>query len=237
MTVTRTSDLREATLAKIIVVEDDFALGTMVQTWLENSQHSVELVERGDEAISRLKTYLYDLIVLDWNLPGKSGVDICRDFRNGGGQTPILLLTSKGSVDNKVEGLHSGADDYLTKPFDMKELSARVIALLRRSSVFKPNRIEIGQIVLDSLEHHVFVDGKEVQLLPKEYALLELFLKHPNQLLSSEFILEKIWTSESDTTAATVRAHMYNLRKKLQKVENPSIATVHGAGYRLEAKS
>ncbi len=221
-------------MAKIIVVEDDFALGTMVQTWLENSQHSVELVNRGDDASALLQTYLYDLIVLDWNLPGKSGVEICRDFRNAGGQTPILMLTSKGSIDAKVEGLFSGADDYLTKPFDMKELAARVIALLRRNSVFKPNRLELGQIVFDSVEHVVLIDGKQVQLLPKEYALLELFLKHPNQLLSSEFILEKIWTSESDTTASTVRAHMYNLRKKLQNVSNPVIATVHGAGYRLE---
>lgn len=223
-------------MAKIIVVEDDYATGTMVQTWLEHLQHSVELVTRGDEAHDRLKIYSYDLIVLDWNLPGKSGIEVCRAFRSNGGQTPILMLTSKSSIDDKTEGLYGGADDYLTKPFDMKELTARTVALLRRSPAFKANRFELGQITMDTLEHKVFVNNTELPLLPKEFALLELFLKHPNQLLSSELVLNKIWSSESDTTAATVRSHVYNLRKKLQNVDNPVIATVHGAGYRLELK-
>lgn len=221
-------------MAKILLVEDDYAAGEMLQSWLEHLQHSVELVRRGDEAEDRLKLYSYDLVLLDWNLPGKSGIEVCRGFRAGGGQTPVLMLTSKNSVDDKAEGLYGGADDYLSKPYDIKELAARITALLRRAPAFKPSRLQVGEITFDAVEHQVLINNEIVHLLPKEFALLELFLKHPNQLLSTELLLNKVWSSESDTTASVVKAHIYNLRKKISRAASPVINTVHGLGYRLD---
>lgn len=220
-------------MAKILLVEDDTLVGKMVRDWLSGQQHVVELVTVGDEAAARLKLYSYDLIVLDWDLPVQSGLDVCKQFRASGGTSPVLMLTANDTIDHKEEGLYSGADDYLTKPFALKELSARIAALLRRPAVFRASNMQVGKITLDSIQHKAFVDGIEIPLLPKEYALLELLLKHPNELFSTQAILEKIWSSESDTTASVIKAHVSRLRKKLEHVDDPTITTVHGLGYRL----
>lgn len=221
-------------MAKILLVEDDEAIGLNLQLYLEHMHHTVEFVTQGEEASDRLKLYKYDLVILDWNLPKKSGVNVCREFRAAGGQTPVLMLTSMTTTESKVTGLDGGADDYMTKPFDLKELGSRVAALLRRVPMYTPSRLQVGQITIDVVEHTVLIDNEKIHLLPKEFALLELFLKNPGQLLSNEILLNKVWTSESDTTASVVRTHVHNLRKRLQSVANPTIATVHGLGYRLE---
>jgi len=220
-------------MAKILVAEDDRETGATLLLWLTQQQHSVELVTSGDEASARLKLYSYDVVVLDWDLPVQSGLDICKEFRASGGVSAILMITGKDTIDDKEEGLYSGADDYLTKPFKLRELAARISALLRRAPVFKPNNLQVGKITLDSIQHTVFAGGKEISLLPKEFALLELFLRHPNELLSTEMLLEKLWSSESDSTASVVKAHIHNLRKKLECVDDPVITNVYGLGYRL----
>lgn len=220
-------------MAKILVVEDDLATGLLIQTWMEHIKHVVELVDDGNEAIDRLRIYSYDLVVLDWNLPGKNGIEICKAYRSAGGRAPLLMLTSKSSIEDKSEGLYGGADDYLTKPFDVKELTARVAALLRRPASYTADIVEIGQIKIDKISNTVYVDGKEVRLVPKEYALLETFMRHPNQLFSADRLIELIWSSESDTTASVVKAHIYNLRKKLGNLSSPLIENIHSKGYKL----
>lgn len=223
-------------MAKILVVEDEFYLSEPVREWLVHENHTVEVVADGLEALEYLKIYKYDLVVLDIMLPGMNGVDICRQFRAGGGQTPIIMLTSKAALDDKERGLDSGADDYLTKPFHLKELAARIRALLRRPAVPQGNVLRISDIELDPRASRVTKGGEEVRLLPKEFSLLEFLMRHPNQVFSAEALIDRVWQSDTEAYSDTVRTHIKTLRKKLDTEGQPSIInTVHGVGYKLEA--
>ena len=173
-------------MAKILLVEDEVDLSDLVKEWLKTEKHVVELVENGEEAIDRLKFYKYDIVILDWVLPGKSGLQVCQEYRALGGTTPILFLTAKNMINEKEAGLDAGSDDYLTKPFDIKELSARIRALLRRPQVFSGSVVTLGPLELDTSSRKFLFNGQEQQLLPKEFALLEFLMKHPNTVFSSE---------------------------------------------------
>ena len=163
------------------------------------------------------------------------GVEICKHFRETGGKTPILLLTAKSQITDKETGLDAGADDYLTKPFHLKELSARVRALLRRQIQSGNSTLKAGNVVVDTLSHKVTVGGNEVHLVPKEYSLLEFFLRHPNQVFSAEALIDRVWTSDTLASAETIRTYIKLLRKKLGNDEKAGlIKTVHGVGYKLE---
>ena len=221
-------------MAKILVVEDDKNVAEQLKTLLSFEHHSVEAVHDGGEAASNLKAYNYDIIILDWDLPGKSGVDILKEFRSRGGRTPILMLTGKTSIDEKESGLDSGADDYLTKPFHMKEVAARVRALLRRPDpVATDNLLRAGDVCLDPVKYHVLRGDETMNLLPKEFALLEFLMRHPNQVFSSEALLNRVWPTDSEATDEALRSTMKRLRKKLDP-DGLLIKTVHGVGYRLE---
>ncbi len=154
-------------MAKILLVEDDVDLGDRIVQWLKHEHHTVELIADGQQASDYLAQLKYDLIVLDWGLPNRNGVDVLKEFRNSGGVTPVLLLTGKGKISEKEEGLDAGADDYLTKPFDIKELSARIRALLRRVPQFTTNSIVVGPVELNVGGHTISVNGKEVQFGPE----------------------------------------------------------------------
>lgn len=222
-------------MAKILIVEDDKQLSELIVDWLTGEKHTPEPVYEGPEGLQRLKFYKYDVIILDWELPGLSGPEICNQFRQGGGQTPILMLTGKKEVEDKATGLDAGADDYLTKPFHMVELSARLRALLRRASVDVSRTIlSAGHISLDPVSRKVTSNGNEITLQPKEYSLLEFLLRHPNQPFSAEAILDRVWSSESDASPDTVRLQIMRLRHKIDAEGKESmVRTIHRVGYML----
>lgn len=222
-------------MAKILVVEDEKALRDVVVDYLSAQNYNVDQVADGKEAMDRLKFYAYDLVVLDWNLPQMEGPDICRHYRSNGGTTPILMLTGKREVDDKEVGLDAGADDYLTKPFHMKELGARVRALLRRPATVVSQELKVRDIVLDPVTHRVTKDGRDLDILPKEFALLEFLLRHPRQVFSSEALIERVWPTDSDASSGTIRTYVNRLRSKIDSPGTESlISTVHGIGYRLD---
>ncbi len=225
-------------MAKILLVEDDTDLSGRVGEWLTFEQHSVESVFDGLEASQRLRIYSYEVVILDWELPKMSGIEVCKEFRGRGGATPILMLTGKGTVTEKEAGLDAGADDYLTKPFHLKELSARIRALMRRPvASYTGSTLKIGLLELDPSTRRVTRSGEELTLLPKEYALLEFFMRHPNEVFSPDALLNRVWNSESDASTDTIYTYIKMLRKKITPEAPASmIKTVHGVGYRLENK-
>ncbi len=224
-------------MAKILIVEDDINLCNQVVAWLANEMHTVEAVHDGKEGSQRLRLYDYELAILDWQLPEMSGIEVCRAFRAEGGSIPILMLTGKTTIESKETGLDSGADDYLTKPFHMKELSARIRALLRRPHAISSNVLEVRGLALDTVQKRLKKNGEEIQLSPKEFALIEYFMRHPDQIFSQEALLEKVWSSESDATILSVYTTVKTLRKKIAAKDEPQIlSTIHGMGYRLDSK-
>jgi len=198
-------------------------------------RHSLEIVSDGKEALENMKFYQYELVILDWELPGMHGPQILKEFRDAGKTTPVLMLTGKGTIDDKEVGFGAGADDYLTKPFNMKELSIRLRALLRRPGGMTASIITIANLELDQANFKLLKDGEEVKLLPKEFALMEFLMRHPNQVFSQDALLNRVWESDSDSTGSALTTCIKRLRKKLDEEGKPSIiTTVHGVGYKLE---
>jgi DNA-binding response OmpR family regulator len=196
----------------------------------------VEVDNAGYSAWARMAANKFDLIILDIMLPEMSGLELCSRFRKSGGLSPILMLTAKDGVEDKELGLDTGADDYLTKPFHLKELAARVRALLRRGTQSAGNILEISDLKIDLAECRVFKGEEEIHLLPKEYRLLEFLSRHPNHILSAEELLEHVWESGVGFMPDTVRQHVKRLRKKLDTPGTSSIIqTVYGLGYKIES--
>ncbi len=221
-------------MAKILIVEDEKDLATLVAGWLRRDHHLVEVVHDGGEALNHLMVSDYDLIVLDWMLPGITGIDICQSYRSHGGNASVIMLTARESLMDKEVGFAAGADDYLTKPFELKELAMRVKAQLRRAETTKHTSFVIHDVEIDINEHRVTKNGDEVYLLPKEFRLLEFFVRHPNRVFSAEELISAVWESDSIAQNDSVRGHVTRLRKKLDTPGGASIIlTVHGVGYRL----
>lgn len=223
-------------MAKVLVVEDDAELRGMVEDWLSHEHYEVESAGNGREALEKLRFYEFDLILLDWELPEVQGIDILREFRAGGRTTPVIMLTGKKAIGEKEQGLDTGADDYLTKPFHMKELSARVRAILRRAGGQTSNILRARNIELDPTSYRVLRDGVDVHLQRREFSLLEFLMRNPNRVFSPDALLERVWASESDATPEAIRTCMKRLRQKIDVEGQESIIrTVHGVGYKLEA--
>jgi two-component system OmpR family response regulator len=224
-------------MAKILLIEDDREITIVIRGWLQSQSHTVEVVHDGREGMDRLRTCQYDVILLDWELPNQSGIDILNTYRNEGGTTPILMMTGKRSVDEKEAGLDGGADDYLTKPFHMKELSARIRSLLRRASPHvQSNVLTVGDLVLDPAKHKLRKNGVEIVLLPKEFALLEFLMRHPDDVFSGEVLLQRVWHSESEATVEAIRTCIKRLRQKIDgDSEGSIIETLSRIGYRLRS--
>lgn len=225
-------------MAKILFAEDDVDLAGRMELWLKHHEkHSIELVYDGLEALEKLECFKYDAAVLDWGLPSITGIEILKKYRSNGGRTPILILTGKSDIAEKETGLDAGADDYLTKPFDPRELSARLRALLRRPSEFTGVTLKAGDLELETSSHHVTMKGLEVQLTPREFALLEFLMRHANKVVSADALLERIWHSDSDATSETIYTYIKTLRKKLTGSSKDSpIRTVHGLGYTIDSQ-
>jgi DNA-binding response OmpR family regulator len=221
-------------VAKILVVEDERDLATLIAGWLKRDHHLVEVVSDGAEAMHHLSVSDYDVIVLDWMLPNLSGVDVCERYRKSGGNAWIIMLTAKDTLNDKEIGFAAGADDYITKPFELKELAMRIKAQLRRAETTKHATYTFNDIDIDVENHRVRKEGEDIYLLPKEFRLLEFFVRHPNRVFSAEELLSAVWESDSIAHNDSVRGHITRLRKKLDSPGKPSIIiTVHGVGYRL----
>lgn len=223
-------------MAKILLVEDDKALAEAIGEFLKTQGYSVEMTHTGASGRDLLRTYTYDIIILDWTLPEMSGLDVCKDFRSRGGHTPILFLTGRTTIVEKEAALDSGSDDYLTKPFQVQELAARIRALLRRPPIYHHKTLKVRDIELDPSAHTVKKDGKEIKLYPREFSLLEFFLRNPNQIFSAEKLVENVWGSESDVTIETLRVSLARIRQALsEEKDRPLIKNIYGVGYKLEA--
>lgn len=221
-------------MAKILVVEDDAELLKQLVDWLVADKFDVESANNGNDGDAFLKSYKYDLVILDWDLPGKPGIELLTRLRSTGDKTPVLMLTGKASLTDKETGLDSGADDYLTKPFHFRELMARVRAGVRRSTAATGNTLQAGKVTLEPAAKRCLIGQQELHLQPKEFALLEFLIRHPNEAFDGNALLERVWPSQSDATANTVKTYMYTLRRKLAAKGCESlIQTVHGSGYRL----
>ncbi len=222
-------------MPKILLVEDDHALVKLMCDCLGAQQHTVEFSYNGAEGLDLLRSYQFELIILDWDLPGLSGIEVCRQYRARGGMTPVLMLTGKSTVGDKEAGLDAGADDYLTKPFSMRELAARVRALLRRPGGLAESVLRCRHIELEPDARKVMKNGAEIKLLPREFALLEFMMRHPGQVFTTQALLDRVWPLGSDATAEAVTSCIKRLRTKLDKEGEPSVITsVYGVGYKVD---
>lgn len=223
-------------MPKVLVVDDDVYLARMVADCLKSEHFTVEVVDNGTDAKSLMRDFHYDLILLDWNLPDVPGVTLLNDYRQNGGVGMVLMLTGRDQIDDKQQGFASGADDYLTKPFHVKELVARLQALMRRPRTVYQQDLQVGEIRLNPSTRAVFVGDNEVSLLAREFALLEHFMRHPGQVFDCAALLDRLWKSEQAVSEETVRTCVKRLRQKLDaNCDQSHIETLYGAGYRLKA--
>ena len=222
-------------MSKILIIEDDKSLCNVLLEGLRPESYSVEVANDGADALARLLQYSYDLIILDWELPFINGLEICQRFRGKGGHAPILMLTAKSKLDEKETGFDAGVDDYLTKPFELRELRSRIKALLRRPKQLLGKTLTAGGLVLDPQGRHASIDGSAVHLSPKEFDLLEYFLCHRGVVLSAEQLLNAIWNADDTIGTETVRTHVKTLRAKIDKKgESSSIVTIFAVGYKFD---
>ena len=222
---------------KVLVVDDEKVIVKGITFSLQQDEYEVDCAYDGEEALHKAKENSYDIILLDLMLPKMDGLEVCREIR-GFSQVPIVMLTAKSEDMDKIMGLEYGADDYVTKPFNILELKARIKAILRRSAGSQEkepqnNVITNGEMSLDTVERRVYISGKEVRLTSKEFDLLELMMMHPNKVYSREELLRKIWGSEDSSDGRTVDVHVRRMREKIEK--NPKepayVHTKWGTGY------
>jgi len=221
---------------RILLVEDDDRIAKPLAEDLTKQNYVVEIARDGSEGWDYAQAIAYDLILLDLMLPLLDGITLCKRLRMTGYKSFILMLTAKDTTSDKVMGLDAGADDYLIKPFELEELSARIRALLRRPSDMRPAIIQHGQLLFNPATRLVTYDGTILDLTPKEYLLLQHLLQYPGQVFTREMLLDKLWEIDRASSVATVKTHISNLRRKLKQAgcKHQVIGTVYGVGYRLE---
>ena len=221
---------------RILVVEDEHKIANSIKKGLEQESYAVDVAFTGIDGYDLASTEDYDLIILDLLLPGMDGIKLCKKLREKNIHTPVLILTAKGQISDKVEGLDAGADDYLTKPFAFEELLARVRALTRRPTNSIGTILKVENLTLDTISFEVKRSDKKIQLSSKEFALLEYLLRHPNQTLTKDQIISHVWNYDADILPNTVEVYIGYLRNKIDKpfVKNPSlIHTIRGFGYKI----
>ena len=219
---------------RVLVVEDTARMGELIRRGLQEHGYAVDLAVNGEDGLWLASEHLYDAVVLDVLLPDIDGFEVCRRMREADRWSPVLMLTSKDAIADRVTGLDAGADDYLTKPFDSVELLARVRALVRRGAVERPTVIQVGELVLDPSTHDVSRAGEPIDLTTKEFALLELFMRHPDEVLTRPWLLEHAWDFAYDGGSNVVDVYVRYLREKIDRpFGRTSLRTVRGAGYRL----
>jgi heavy metal response regulator len=218
----------------VLLVEDEAKIADFIRRGLTEEGYAVDVAPDGEEAIAWPDVAEFDLIVLDVMLPVRDGVDVCNTLRRRGLRTPILMLTAKDAIEDRVRGLDSGADDYLVKPFAFAELLARIRALARREPNLQGTQLQAQDLLLDGATRHVSRGGEAIDLTTKEYAILEYLMRHPNQVLTRTMIAEHVWNYDFDNASNVIDVHIRNLRRKIDdRFAAKLIQTVRGAGYRL----
>ena len=220
---------------RILVVEDDLKVASFIQSGLQQEGHAVDVLHDGTDAGQQACAVDYDAVVLDLMLPGRSGFQVLRDIRARKAELPVMILTAKDSIDERVTGLDGGADDYMGKPFALAELSARLRALLRRG---RPNesRLHVADLEMDTIRRTVRRAGQTIELKPKEYALLEFLMRHSDRPVTRSLIIEHVWDIHFDSVSNVVEDHINSLRGKIDRgFAVPLIHTVRGVGYMLTA--
>ena len=221
----------------ILVVEDEQRLAHLLRRVLQEERHNVDLAYEGNDGLMLALSDTYDTIILDVMMPGMSGIEVCREMRAQGIKTPVLMLTARGAVEDKVAGLNVGADDYLTKPFAMEELLARINALLRRRSQhFEGNpKLVVADLTLDLVAHEAQRAGRVIELTAKEFALLEYLMRHAGQVLTRTQIIDSVWRYDIEALSNIVDIYIHYLRDKIdQGFSRSLIKTIRGVGYKIE---
>ena len=223
---------------RIFIAEDEVSIARALKVMLEKNKYSVDMVHNGIDAMDYIQSIQYDAIVLDIMMPGMDGLEVLKRARKSNITTPILLLTAKSEIEDRVTGLDAGADDYLPKPFALAEFMARVRALTRRSDSYAPSIISLGNTTLDCNQYTLSVLSNNIRLNNKEYQLMELFMRHPHQVFSSKHLMDKIWEPDTEADIDVVWTYIGFLRKKLKQINSTiEITTIRGAGYSLEESS
>ena len=215
---------------RILLVEDDTLLGEGIRVGLRQDGYAVDWVTRGEAAEQALATDAFDLVVLDLGLPGRDGLSVLQHLRQAGDDTPVIILTARDTVADRIQGLDGGADDYLIKPFDLDELAARARALIRRSKGRTTPLLEFGRLTLDPASHQVIYKDQSVEMSPREFALLRILMENADKLVSKTRLQEALYGWDQDVESNAVEVHIHHLRKKL---DAELIETVRGVGYRL----
>jgi DNA-binding response OmpR family regulator len=221
-------------MAKLLIIEDDSNLADSVVDMLKAENHTVEHAANGADALALMAVSVFDLIVLDLGLPDKDGIEILRSYRHRGGEGKVIILTGRGKIEEKELGLDAGGDDYLTKPFHVKELAARVRALLRRPEGMYSNVLKTAEFELNAKTFTFTKGGVEIPLTKREFTLLEFLMRHPNQVFSPEAIIARVWQSDTEASTDAVKVYVNRLRNKLGNKMHAEIKTVYGVGYKLE---
>lgn len=220
---------------RILIAEDEVSIAKALKVMLEKNKYAVDIVHNGLDAVDYITVADYDAVVLDIMMPGMDGLEVLTILREKGIKTPVLFLTAKSEIEDRVAGLDAGADDYLPKPFAMNEFLARIRALVRRSEAYTPSILSFGNISLDCNQYRLSTATQSIRLNNKEYQLMELFLRYPHQVFSSEHLMDKIWGLDSKAEIDVIWTYIGFLRKKLKQLHaNVEIKTIRGAGYSLE---
>ncbi len=219
---------------RVLVIEDELKIAAFIRKGLQEEYYAVDIAQDGESGLECAVSVEYDLIILDISLPGLDGLSVCRELRRVGIETPVLMLTARDTVDDRVTGLDSGADDYLVKPFSFKELLARMRALSRRPPAVQDNVLQLADLQVDTMSHTVKRDSRPIELSPKEFSLLEFLLRHVNRVVTRTSIAEHVWDEEFYSESNVVDVYIRNLRRKIDD-EYPLklIHTVRGLGYKM----
>jgi DNA-binding response OmpR family regulator len=223
---------------RILIAEDDVPLAGFLRKGFEAESYAVDVANNGEEAEELAAIYPYDALIMDWNLPKRDGISALRGIRENKSGVPVLMLTGRNRIEDRVQALDCGADDYLMKPFSFAELSARIRALMRRGRTPLETRLQVDDLVLDRLEHRVERNGKPIELTSKEFSLLEYLMRNAGRRITRAMIIEHVWSITFDTSTNVVDVYINYLRKKVDEgAQRKLIHTVRGIGYELSAKT
>jgi DNA-binding response OmpR family regulator len=225
-------------MSKVLLVEDDQQLANALREWFTSNGYVFEHTANGADGLQMLTNFAYDTIILDWMLPGLTGLEVCKQYRKAGGKSHVIFLTGQGETEEIEAGLDAGADDYMVKPFKIRELAARLRSLQRRPSTLISNELTIDNLTLDPVKQVFVVDGQTYQLTAKECGLLEYLMRNPNHPYHSDALVSAVWPSDSSGSAEALRTWIRNLRKKLESAgKGGFIKTIPGVGYVIESST